>query len=129
MNLFRNGLFSLSSGQHSLLKLDLDALSPLDWNTLALLALRLPTLQQGFGRVLGVPTGGTPFAKALGPFISKGPTLLVDDVLTTGRSLETLRARLEDEGKTALGLVVFSRGHPPEWVDALFYLHEQLWEV
>src|SRR5262245_411731 len=109
MALFELGEFILSSGQKSNFKINCDALSFQDWRTLAwLLVKRLPK----FGEVEGVPRGGIPLANALKPFRSPSKTLLiVDDVLTTGNSMEKLRA-----GREAIGAVIFARNEPARWI-------------
>ena len=87
MHLFQRGDFTLSGGARSDFKIDCDALSDEDWDTLAYLAAkRLPK----FGSVSGVPEGGLKFAKALEKYVSGYPDagyLIADDVWTTGASM------------------------------------------
>lgn len=113
VTLFRSGAFKLHAGALSDWKLDLDALGPDDWETLA----RLVARRVGpFERVEGIPRGGVSLAQALERYASRsGGLLLVDDVCTTGGSLEKAR-----RGREARGFVVFARGTPPPWVEALF---------
>jgi orotate phosphoribosyltransferase len=125
MSLFRLGDFTLHSGSQSRWKIDCDALSPQDWEALAVMLVeRLPA----FGLVVGVPEGGLPLADALGKYAdSVGPVLVVDDVLTTGRSMEEEREFLLKRYKPEdnLGAVVFARGPCPDWVYPLFRLGEK----
>lgn len=113
MTVFRSGEFRLHSGGLSDWKVDLDALGPADWETLArLIARRVGP----FERVEGIARGGLPLAAALARYVSSsGGLLIVDDVCTTGSSLEEAR-----RGREARGFVVFARGKLPPWVEALF---------
>lgn len=117
MSLFNWGDFTLHSGQRSNFKIDCDALTPADWKALAKYALiRLPRFRQ----VEGVPTGGLLLASFLSEYVQpEGVLLIVDDVLTTGLSMEYQRA-----GREAAGLVVFARCKRPAWVGALFTAKE-----
>lgn len=99
--LLLSGEFELASGLLSDFKLNCDALSDGDIATCArLLSNRLPN----FGRVIGVPTGGDRLAVAMMPYATTGPLLIVDDVWTTGGSMERFRA-----GREAIGAVIFFR--------------------
>ena len=118
--MFKTGDFRLHSGQSSSFLIDCSTMSLLDWQALA--ALVVARFQ--FSRVEGVPRGGLPFAAALRPYESSyGPLLIVDDVLTTGASMEEQRA-----GRDAIGVVVYTRrelhlwGECPEWVRPIFRL-------
>lgn len=119
MNLFQTGNFKLSSGKESWLKIDCDAFTDEDWETIALMIVRkIPT----FSKVEYVPTGGRKLAEALEKYVRPfGPILLVDDVWTSGGSME--KARHYRNG--VVGAVVFDRtGTTPAWVTALFTLVE-----
>lgn len=109
--LFQRGTFRLHSGKQSNWKIDCDALTDLDITALA--EMIAEGLQ--FGSVEGVSTGGLRLAKALEVHVSEGPLLIVDDVLTTGASIEKQRA-----GREAIGAVIFARGAWPVWVMPLF---------
>lgn len=114
MSLFQQGKFNLHSGVQSWLKIDCDALTDEDLDTIArLLVFRLPD----FGSVEGVPTGGLRLAKALESYIETGPLLIVDDVLTSGGSMEEHRA-----GRQAIGAVIFARKQPARWITPLFQM-------
>lgn len=117
MNLFQQGTFALHSGASSVWKIDCDALTDADLETLAvLIAERVGE----FSAVEGVPRGGDALACCLEKYRSAdGPLLLVDDVCTTGGSLEKQR-----NGREAVGYVIFSRGGLPKWAKALFSLDD-----
>lgn len=127
MNLFQLGDFTLASGAKSNFKLECDALSDADWECLAHMITRVVG---PFKDVISVPRGGDKLALALGPLATTGPTLIVDDVLTTGRSM--IRTLLERfDGKDILdgkvkGAVVFARGQCPSWVTPLFQMPPSL---
>lgn len=91
-HLFQTGIFRLHSGAVSPYKVECDALMWEDWGTLAdLIAAQVP-----FSAVEGVPTGGIKLALCLAQYAQPGsahPLLLVDDVLSTGASMEQQRAR------------------------------------
>lgn len=113
MTIFRLGSFRLHSGGHSKWKIDLDELTEEDIEVLAMLGARLVG---PFGSIEAVPQGGIPLAWALAPYRApKGLPLIVDDVLTTGTSMESQR-----DGRAAKGLVAFARGPLPRWVKAIF---------
>lgn len=116
MSLFNCGYFVLHSGTDSDFKIDCDSLKDEDIDSLA--AMVGPKLN--FGSVEGVPEGGLRLAKALKPYATSYPfPLIVDDVLTTGKSMEEQRA-----GRHASGLVIFSRTFPcPQWIKPLFTQH------
>lgn len=114
--LFVPGQFVFHSGDLADWKIECDHLTDTDLTTLAKVAAGyLPS----FSKVQGVPTGGIRFARALEEHVSdEGALLIVDDVLTTGASMEEAR----DGRNDVIGLVIFSRGELPWWVDAIFQL-------
>lgn len=124
--LFQRGSFTLASGRSSSWKIECDALTLDDWAGLAAMAV------EAFGApgpVFGVPRGGVPFAKALRLYPTRlGPTWIVDDVLTTGGSMERHRSDICATAGVSVsdvvGVVVFARGTPPPWVHALFQMPE-----
>ncbi len=121
MNLFRSGPFESHSGITLPFKIECDALSDDDLATLAgVIASRFR-----FSRAFGVPRGGLRFAGALQRHadpLQRG-VLIVDDVLTTGRSMETMReivTRVVPDGSIQ-GVVIFARGASwPSWVTPIF---------
>ncbi|KKK87395.1 hypothetical protein LCGC14_2753680, partial [marine sediment metagenome] len=88
MALFNLGDYILSSGKSSNFKIDCEALSSDDLLGLAnLMAKKIG----GFRQAIGIPRGGLRLATALNAHRSNklyNPLLLVDDVLTTSRSLD-----------------------------------------
>src|SRR5688572_33099410 len=98
MSLFQSGKFHLHSGAVAHWKIDCDALTDDDLATLAEMAA--PFVLNGFGSVEGVPKGGLRFARHFSHL--RGHTdrvLIVDDVLTTGKSMEEQRS-----GRDAIGV-------------------------
>lgn len=120
MNLFMGGNFKLHSGGRSSFKIDCDALSLDD---IRVLALQIAS-QYRFKEVVSVPRGGDRLADALKKYAIPQltlPVLIVDDVFTTGSSIDKVRNRLDWADKdNAIGVVIFSRGPTPRWVHALF---------
>ena len=123
MTLFQTGTSKLHSGGISNFKIDCDALSGEDWRTLA----RIIADSFRFGKVVGIPTGGLKLAEALKPYISEGSrlTLVVDDILTTGHSMEEMRL---DIPGSVWGIVVFARGRCPDWITPIFPMHARYCE-
>ena len=125
--LFTTSEFTLHSGEKSAWKIDCDALTEADYDTLAHVAL---SILPPFSKIEFVPTGGQRFAKAIQrargfrPFSPSDPVLIVDDVCTTGQSLEAQRAGRPwpPPGAGVVGVVIFARGHWPLWVKPLFCL-------
>jgi len=118
MDLFQLGYFRLHSGDDSRFKIECDALTDGSLRCIAyLLSLRLPP----FGSVEGVPLGGLRLAEKLKPYRTQGPLLIVDDVVTTGGSMERHRA-----GREAIGAAIFGRGKVPDWVTPLFPMTPEL---
>lgn len=119
MGLFIGGEFAAHSGEILPFKIDCDALTDTDLKTLAVEVAK----KFKFSSVYGIPRGGVRFAGALAIHCSDtGPLLIVDDVLTTGRSMQETRsaillAGLEDQ---PLGVVIFARGPCPDWIIPLF---------
>lgn len=111
--LFQEGEFRSHSGLILPDKIDCDALTEKDWQSVAAWFAR----RIAFQKAVGVPRGGLRLASALAPYATSGPVLIVDDVLTTGGSME--KARLESPG--AIGAVLFARTREvPDWILARF---------
>lgn len=127
MDLFQLGKFTLNSGAESSWKIDCDALTDGEVNALAEMILHVTG---PFGSVEGIPRGGVRLAESLARFVTTNPRplphLIVDDVLTTGGSMERARAKHGDS-TSVLGVVVFARGLCPSWIRPLFQLPEPLW--
>ena len=113
MTLFKQGKFTSHSGLVLDWKIDCDALSDEDIETIAYVASRMVGT---FSGVFGIPTGGERLAKALDKYSNpRAPAqcLIVDDVLTTGKSMEEAAKKLPP----SKGFVIFARTNPPEWFD------------
>jgi orotate phosphoribosyltransferase len=117
-NLFLTGNFKLSSGQLSDFKIDCDKLTDEDIKTLAVLVSK----RIRFRNAVGVPTGGNRLASALAPYAiddSSLPTLIVEDVVTTGQSMERVKRTIEGP---VIGVTIFARDICPYWVQPIFQL-------
>lgn len=119
--LFQLGGFTLHSGAKSNWKIDCDALTDKDWEALAYMIYE-KLGEPRFRKVIGIPTGGLKLANALERYRfpspkPKYPILIVDDVLTTGNSMEEMKAKTKGE---VIGAVVFARDECPDWVVPLF---------
>lgn len=119
-NLFKLGEFTLHSGSKSNFFIDCDALPDESWEALAHeLYERIPR----FRKVIGIPRGGIKLAEALKPYRFPNPEypiLIVDDVLTTGNSMEVERQKYNE---SVIGAVIFSRGTCPKWIYPLFRMN------
>lgn len=116
MSLFQYGDFLLHSGGRTNWIIDCRALTDEDLLALAQMAANmLPP----FCLVEPIARGGLAFGDALrGHCQPKGSALIVDDVLTTGASMEQRRESLG--GGKALGVVIFARGPCASWITPLF---------
>ena len=114
----------MHSGGTAHYKVECDALTDDDLDTLAyIVAEKVRSMMpdhsgSGILSVYGVPSGGTRFAKALEKYTDPCGTLklIVDDVLTTGKSMEVAKA----QGHGEHGVVIFARGICPDWVKPIF---------
>lgn len=115
MTLYDLNTFQSHSGQLLKWKVDCDALTIKDWECLAFIISE----NSSFGKVEGIPCGGLLLAEALRKYQDKSSQvlLIVDDVLTTGKSMEEQR-----NGRIALGYVVYSRIFPPYWIRTIWEL-------
>lgn len=122
INLFQFAEFILASGKPSKFKIECNAITPEEWHSLARIVR--PILPP-YGRAFGVPTGGDVWASILDHYSTPGEKryLLVDDVWTTGRSMQLSIIR---NAAPWHGVVLFARGPVPKNVTALFHLHEDL---
>lgn len=110
--------WTMHSGQPASYKIECDALTDDDLDTLA----HIVSLKGPFKAAVGIPTGGMRFAAALQKYKStEGVRLIVDDVLTTGKSMEEMKETLG--WSDAVGIVIFSRSACPSWVRPIFQMH------
>lgn len=115
-SLFNRGRFVLHSGQESNFKIDCDHLSSADLRALAFI---INEKIGPFSHVVGVPRGGEKLAKFLVQHATgkeADPGLLVDDVFTTGKSMEEWR----EKTNAKIGAVIFARGNTPDWIYPVF---------
>lgn len=123
MNLFQKINIILNSGEESDYKIECDSLTDDDIETLAYLISKRYT----FRKVVGVPRGGNRIEDALQKYTTNNdehPLLIVDDVLTSGGSMDRHRLMYEDMGYYGIvGVVIFARGKCPDWVEPVF----QMW--
>jgi hypoxanthine phosphoribosyltransferase len=107
-------------------KLELESLDHEDWDILA----DLISNHIDFNEVHGIPRGGLLLAERLVEYAKpqtkkKRRVLIVDDVLTTGASMQEYYDKLKTGDNKVKGVVVFarSRAHLPAWVSPVFLLH------
>jgi hypothetical protein len=119
MSLFKSvSGYRLHSGGRTDWKIDCDALSDESLRTLAKhIASRI-----SFRRVVPVPRGGVRIARFLLSYCRRDSSLVlvVDDVLTTGASMEEAKLQIDDGA--VVGVVIFARGACPPWVTPIFTL-------
>lgn len=120
-NLFTKQDIILHSGGKSDFKIECDDLSDESIETLAYLVSK----QMQFNEVHGVPRGGLKFAEALKPYCSDDVSnvLIVDDVLTTGNSMETFAVKInkgQEYTRQLDGVVIFARQECPYWIKTIF---------
>lgn len=125
MTIFKTGDFISHSGLALRWKIDCEGLTAQDWDWLAqVIAQRF-----NFGGVTGVPRGGLELEARLKPHAMPGIKnyLIVDDVYTTGASLQKAREQLVGQQTTPrfyFGIVAFARFPiapvDKQWVRAVF---------
>ena len=124
MNLFQSINFKSHSGLDLEWKIDMDALDDPDWFTIAKMIMeRTPP----FKEAVGIPEGGVKLGDLLNQHATgneSDPICIVDDVLTTGGSMEYFLSQYKRNRRpfTAIGWVVFARNQCPSWVKALFQM-------
>ena len=121
MDLFTgSGIYESHSGLTLRGKIECDALSD---ESVACIARWVGTKLR-FGEVVAVPSGGNRFASFLHAYKNKSvdKVLIVDDVLTTGRSMEQKKREIEAKYPIAeiVGVVMFTRGKYPNWITPVF---------
>ena len=127
MSIFNVGEFKLANISLHPFKIDCDALTDEDWQSIAYIVSR----NYVFDDVFSIETGGNKLAQALQKYRHPSPVhatraLIVDDVLTTGGSMESLKQKLQQEYDNIQGFVLFSRTTPPDWVRSLFHLNPNI---
>ena len=122
--LFVRRNFKSHSGLDLTWKIEMDALSDAEWWTIKKMIMEITP---PFKEVVGIPRGGVKLASLLDEHTTgekTDPILIVDDVLTTGASIENFLTSYQRNRKpfTAIGWVVFARTQCPSWVNALFQM-------
>ncbi len=119
-NLIQLGDFPLHSGGISYFKIECDKFTQSDWDALAILAAK----RWKYRTVHGIPTGGMRLANAMQKYATldpKDPTIIVDDVLTTGGSM--IQAKLMYKADVpVIGFVAIARGPTLPWVIPFFQI-------
>jgi hypothetical protein len=128
LSLFQLGNFILHSGGESDWIINCGVLDDADIRCLAHLVRKLAG---PFCTVTGIPRGGIRLAEVLQQYVTVyGPHLLVDDVYTTGNSMETYKDKIvgyPNLPPVVIGAVIFARGPCPFWVKPLFQVRSELW--
>jgi len=124
MNLFQSVNFKSHSGLNLTWKIEMDALSEQDWFTIKKMIMEITP---PFREAVGIPSGGVKLGDLLNEHATgdpQHPICIVDDVLTTGNSMEYFLTQYQRNRRpfTAIGWVVFARGQCPPWVTALFQM-------
>ena len=123
-HLFQSIDFTSHSGLDLSWKIEMDALSDPEWFTIKKMIMELTP---PFKEAVGIPQGGTKLGDLLnehGTGKEKDPICIVDDVLTTGESMEYFLTQYQRNRRpfTTIGWVVFARGQCPGWVTSLFQM-------
>ena len=123
-DLFKSIDFKSHSGLDLSWKIEMDALSDPEWFTIKKMIMELTP---PFKEAVGIPTGGSKLGNLLnehGTGKEEDPICIVDDVLTTGESMEYFLTQYQRNRRpfTAIGWVVFARGQCPGWVTSLFQM-------
>ena len=122
-NLFKAESFVSHSGLDLNWKIECDALSDPEWFTISQMIMEV---SPPFREAHGIPRGGVKLGNLLRQYGTKkkeDPICIVDDVLTTGGSMdEFLQKRRWRNPTDYIGWVVFARTKTPKWVTALFQM-------
>ena len=123
IDLFQKIDFTSHAGLDLTWKIEMDALSQKEWECISTMILEL---SPPFREAIGIPTGGVKLQNLLNQYGTgerTDPICIVDDVLTTGGSMnEFLQKRQWRYPTKYIGWVVFARNKPPEWCKALFQM-------
>ena len=117
-NLFNWGKFKSHSGKELDFKIECGALTDVDLDCLA----EIIASKNRFKKVIGIPKGGTRLAAKLKKYTqyNSNTLLIVDDVLTTGQSMNLAKEYHHSHYFNIFGVVIFARGECPDWVTPIF---------
>tara|TARA_B100000029_G_scaffold479958_1_gene527508 strand:+ start:346 stop:729 length:384 start_codon:yes stop_codon:yes gene_type:complete len=123
IELFQKIDFKSHSGLDLTWKIEMDALTPNEWECIAHMIMEHTP---PFREAVGIPRGGNILGRLMnkhGTGQRQDPICIVDDVLTTGGSMEEFRRKRHWRNPTEyIGWVVFARSKPPDWVKVLFQM-------
>ena len=123
IDLFQKINFTSHSGLDLTWKIEMDALSREDWECISHMIIEL---SPRFKEAVGIPRGGVKLGKLLNQYGTgkrEDPICIVDDVLTTGGSMDEFKTKRQWRNPSKyIGWVVFSRSQTPHWVNALFQM-------
>ena len=123
IDLFQSVDFKSHSGLDLTWKIEMDTLSDPEWFTICRMIMEYSS---PFREAIGIPRGGIKLGNLLnqhGTGKREDPVLLVDDVLTTGESMNEFKRKRQWRNPTKyIGWVVFARNKCPDWVTALFQM-------
>ena len=123
IDLFQKIDFTSHAGLDLTWKIEMDALTRDEWECIAHMIIEL---SPPFKEAIGIPRGGVKLGKLLnlhGTGKREDPICIVDDVLTTGGSMNEFKQKRHWRNPSKyIGWVVFARNKPPSWVKALFQM-------
>ena len=123
IDLFQKLDFTSHSGLDLSWKIEMDALSRDEWECIAHM---ISEQSVPFREAIGIPRGGTILGTLMnqhGTGKREDPICIVDDVLTTGGSMNEFKRKRQWRNPTNyIGWVVFARAKCPDWVTALFQM-------
>ena len=122
--LFQEKDFIGHSGDPLKWKIECEAIFPNEWKCIATMIMEHET--RPFCSAIGIPRGGVELGRFLNEYSTQNyddPYLIVDDVLTTGGSMdEFVKSYFRNREPNYFGWVVFARIKPQHWVKALFQM-------
>lgn len=121
--MFVDNTFISHSGLELKWKIECDHLTDEDLETLA----KLIADKFKFRCVVSIPSGGDRFSLKLIKYTTlnlSDPILIVDDVLTTGKSMNKYKSFYRNEN--VIGVVIFARRKCPRWVFPIFTLNKDI---
>jgi pyrimidine operon attenuation protein/uracil phosphoribosyltransferase len=131
MSLFIDQSFTSHSGKHLPFKIECDNLTDEDLDVFCEMIINAgktyPSMK--FREVCGIPSGGLRIADKLKYKIdmTSNRLLIIDDVLTTGKSMEEMKINAMQQGwkeDNIFGIVLFSRAdYAPLWITPIYELN------